>query len=81
MISIADKILAHTKPPDLEVKSIDAVAEGLGLPVNAGPKLPTPSTGPEVWETLTFAASPGALEQGRRPIPLGRPVGTTGLGI
>lgn len=81
VIATADKILAHTKPPDLEVSSIDAVAEGLGLPVNAGPKLATPSTEPEVWETLTFAASPGALEQGRRPIPLGRPVGTTGLGI
>lgn len=81
VIATADKILAHTKPADLEVKSIDAVAEGLGLPVNAGMKLATPKAEPEVWETLTFATSRGALEQGRRPIPLGRPVGTMGLGI
>jgi len=81
VIAAADKILAHTKPADLEVKSIDAVAEGLGVTVDVEPAVATPSRDLEVWETITPSASLGALEDRRRQIPLGQPVGTVGLGI
>ena len=79
VIAAADKILAHTKPADLEVKSIDAVAEGLGLAVDAGPEVATPSADHEVWETITSTPSLGAREEARRPPSLELAIGSVAI--
>lgn len=81
VIAAADKILAHTKPADLEGKSIDAVAEGLGLAVDAGPEVATPSADYEVWETITATPSLGAREEARRPPSLELGIGSVGISL
>lgn len=80
VIAAADKILAHTKPADLEVKAIDAVAEGLGLAVDAVPEVASPSADPEVWEIITATPSLGAREEARRPPSLELGTGSVGIG-
>ena len=81
VIAIADAILAHTKPADLETKLVDAVAEDLGVTAGLAAKMAGRTPEPEVWETLTFTPSPGAQAEARRPIPLERGTETPGLGI
>ena len=81
VIAAADKILAHTKPADLEARLVDAVAEDLGVAVPTSPKVVARSAETEVWETITLAPSSGVWEESRRPVPLERAAGTVGLRI
>ncbi|MCB0913077.1 MAG: serine/arginine repetitive matrix protein 2 [Propionibacteriaceae bacterium] len=79
VIATADAILAHTKPADLETRLIDAVAEDLGVGASSSPRIAPRPAEPEVWETITYSPSPGALEEARRPIPLDRSVHAAGI--
>lgn len=81
VIATVDKILAHTKPADLESRLVDAVAEDLGVAVPMAPQLAGRTPEPEVWETITSTVSLGAREEARRPIPLNQEVRTMGLRI
>lgn len=81
VIAAADKILAHTKPADLETRLIDAVAEEVGVSLAGEPTVAVRSSEPEVWETFTPTLSAGAWEESRRPIPLERTPGAVGIGL
>jgi hypothetical protein len=81
VIATADKILAHTKPADVEARLIDAVAEDVGVSMSREPKVGVQSSEHEVWETFTPSLSAGAWEESRRPIPLERTTGAVGIGL
>lgn len=81
VIATADRILAHTKPADLETRLIDSVAQDLGVTAAVTPKPDARAAGPEVWETFTPTPRLGAQEEARRPIPLERGIGSVGLGV
>lgn len=81
VIATADAILAHTKPADLETRLVDAVAEDLGVGVSVSPRIAPRSAESEVWETVTYSPSPGAVQEARRPIPLDRSVHAAGIEI
>ncbi len=81
VIATADKILAQTKPADLETRLIDAFAEDVGVGMPTAGRLTTGGAEPEVWETITPVPSLGAAEEARRPTPLSRGLGAFGVGI
>lgn len=81
VIAAADKILAHTKPSDLEARLIDAVADDLGVTVPVAARVTARASEPEVWETFTPAPSPGVREEARHPVPLEPAAGTLRLGL
>lgn len=53
VIAVADKILRHTKPVDLETDLVDAVAEDLGVAVPHPVQGQSAANGPAEWEVVT----------------------------